>query len=69
MLKRLNYAKNTESERGVRSQGEVPRTTLKPNGTFRKTHEMKCRIRALETEVEKLRSTVKFYQEIYLQDD
>jgi hypothetical protein len=68
-LKRLKNAKNTVTERGAQFKGDVSGTVLKPNANFRKTYAMKTRIRALEAEVEKLRSTVKFYQEMYLQDD
>lgn len=69
MLKRLKYAKSTVAERGAQFKGEVSGTVPKLNANFRKTYAVKSRIRELEIEIEKLRSTVKFYQEMYLQDD
>lgn len=70
MLRNVRHTKNKEETRGHQLQRRVSAYVLKhgsPSTT--NSYSLKNRIRELEEEVEKLRSTVKFFQETFLLDD
>jgi len=71
MLKKLKHLRSNETSRGTQLQRRVSGYITRKSATFRQDNNqlMKNRIIELEAEVEKLCSTVKFYQDMFLQED
>lgn len=70
MLSKMKYSRNNENAGGTQLKRQISGYVLKDSATFRlENRSMKSRIRELEEEVDKLRITVKFFQETFLLDD
>ncbi len=66
MLPQLTHSRQDENTRGAQRERRISVNFSKQNTINLKTSSMQKQIRDLEKEVEKLRTTVKFYQDMYL---